>query len=343
MAAAAACAGIAVSVVGEPHDITSASVTVVVATLGGVVEGTAVGVVQLSLLRRWLPQLGARFVLATVAAAALGWFLGMLPSTAAQWAASGESAATSTVDGGPPSWLMPIAGLLLGALLGAMFGAVQAAVLRHHVCAARRWVWANMLGWSVAMAVIMTGASAPSGPWPAAQLLVFAAATGVLAGLALGAITGLFLPAIDDDAPLPAHVSGRMVCRLLRSPAHRLASGSLLELRYTGARSGTQYVLPVQYATEGSSVVVWPAHSEAKTWWRNLRDPTPVSTVLHGVERPGTAQVLRGPGVAWTTAARCYESRFPRVSLSVLDPLVEISLGEVTPEDLQRSAAAAPR
>jgi hypothetical protein len=339
MAAAAACAAIAVNAVGEPHDLGSASVTVVGAVLGGVVEGAAVGTVQWGLLRPWLPGLGVSFVFATIAAAAAAWFLGMAPATGLQWAADGSTATDSV---GPPLWLMPLAGLLAGAVLGALFGAVQALVLRRHVGRAHRWVWANLLGWAVGMAVIMTGAAVPSASWPTTHLLLLAALTGVIAGLGVGAVTGLFLFAIDDDAPLPARLSGRVVCRVLRSPAHALLSGALLELRYTGTRTGACHVLPVQYASHDSRLVVLPAHSATKTWWRNLRTPTPVSVVLNGAERAATAKVLWAPAADWTAAAYFYEARFPRMSISVTDPLVQIVLSDLTPEDQPQQVAAEP-
>jgi hypothetical protein len=343
MAAAAACAGLALTVVGEPDDLGSAAATIAIATLGGVVEGAALGVVQLHVLRRWLVGLGRSFVVVTVAAAASGWFLGMLPSTIAQWASADAAPATSTPDNGPPLWLMPIAGLLAGALLGALFGALQAVVLRHHVSAARRWVLANLLGWSVALAVIMTSASVPSASWSIGHVLVLAAVTGIVAGMAVGAVTGLFLPAIDDSVPLPARFGGRMVCRLLRSPAHALLSGALIEVRYTGRRTGDQHVLPVQYAADGSRLVVWSAHSSQKVWWRNLLTPTPVTVVLKGALCTGTAQVVRSPQAAWAAAAHHYQLRFPRTTLSVLDPLVQIDLAEINPSAALDQVDAAPR
>ncbi|HSJ44112.1 MAG TPA: hypothetical protein VK923_05445 [Euzebyales bacterium] len=45
-----------------------------------------------------------------------------------------------------------------------------------------------------------------------------------------------------------------IVLAVLRSPFHRLLSGVALELRYTGRRSGREYVLPVQYARRGDQL-----------------------------------------------------------------------------------------
>ena len=60
---------------------------------------------------------------------------------------------------------------------------------------------------------------------------------------------------------------------MLRSPAHRLLSGRLLLLTYTGRRSGTQYTIPVQYVRDGEALLVTVGWPERKLWWRNLREP----------------------------------------------------------------------
>jgi hypothetical protein len=49
-----------------------------------------------------------------------------------------------------------------------------------------------------------------------------------------------------------------VVLAVLRSPVHRLLSGLALELRYTGRRSGREYVLPVQYVRAGGRIVIRP-------------------------------------------------------------------------------------
>ena len=108
-----------------------------------------------------------------------------------------------------------------------------------------------------------------------------------------------------------ALVVNPVVRTLLRSPAHRLLSGSLLLLDYTGRRSGRRYVLPVAHAAAGDDLVVVIVQPTTKTWWRNFdgapQEPlvpwhgrTDVTTrlglarnVTHGVEdvlgRPATS------------------------------------------------------
>ncbi len=180
---------------GEPETVAVAVLTVLIAMIGGAVEGLAVGAVQWWLLRLWLTRLAASaWVGVTVAAAVAGWMLGMLPSVLVPLLGSDGSASEVT---GPPLWVMPLVGIGTGLVLGGLFGLAQYAVLRHHVRNARAWVWANAVGWAAAMAVMFTGAGIPAGPWPWVELLPLAAATGVLAGMAIGAVTGAVLPYLE--------------------------------------------------------------------------------------------------------------------------------------------------
>lgn len=330
MAAAAGVAGLLLATVGEPDDWPSALAVWFGSIAGGAVEGLAVGLVQLWVLRPWLPRLpGRRWVLVTVAVAVLGWALGMAFPALVAWRL-GTGGGTSSAAG-PPLWLMPLAGAAMGLVLGAIFGAAQAGVLRGHVARPRRWVTANALGWAAAMAVIMTGASVPSVPWPWPQLLALGAATGILAGLAIGAVTGLFLPALDDVAPRGGPWVNRVVLWLLRSPAHRVLSESLLDLRYTGARTGRQYALPVQYAEDDDRLVIWPGHPEGKRWWRNLRTPSTVEVTVRGRLRSGQGLVLDAADGGHAAALRAYRTRFTRVQPAPEDPLVVVHLDPEQP------------
>ena len=117
-----------------------------------------------------------------------------------------------------------------------------------------------------------------------------------------------------------------VVLAVLRSPAHRLLSGVAVELRYTGRRSGRQYVLPVQYARAGSRLVVAPQDPNSKTWWRNFRTPQPVTVRLAGRVREGTARVVDRADPAWEADRRLYGSRWRRSADRLDGPLVRIAL-----------------
>ena len=77
---------------------------------------------------------------------------------------------------------------------------------------------------------------------------------------------------------------------LLRSPAHGLVSGRLALITVTGRRSGNTFTFPVAYSQEGEQVTIVVGWPERKRWWRNLLDAAPVTLVLHGVERTGSAR-----------------------------------------------------
>lgn len=83
---------------------------------------------------------------------------------------------------------------------------------------------------------------------------------------------------------------------LLGSPLHRLLSGQLLLITYTGRKSGRSYTIPTGYRDRGEQIVIpigWP---ERKVWWRNLREPAPVTLRLRGRELSGTARAVEREG-----------------------------------------------
>jgi hypothetical protein len=81
-----------------------------------------------------------------------------------------------------------------------------------------------------------------------------------------------------------------VVKTLLRSPAHRLVSGSLALITVTGRRSGREYTFPVNYTREGDRVRIAVGWPESKVWWRNLTgEGAPVDIVLAGERLHGHA------------------------------------------------------
>lgn len=100
----------------------------------------------------------------------------------------------------------------------------------------------------------------------------------------------------DQHAPLAVvnRTVNPLVGLVLRSPAHRLLSGSLLLLTVTGRRSGRSFTFPVGYAQRGDRLTVTAAWPERKRWWRNLRGGAPVTVLLRGTRRTGTATAHGG-------------------------------------------------
>ena len=82
----------------------------------------------------------------------------------------------------------------------------------------------------------------------------------------------------------------RVTVALLRSPVHRLVSGSTLLLSLTGRRSGRALQIPVSYKTDGDGLLI--TSLRRRLWWRNLRGGAAVRVLLAGEERTGHATVL---------------------------------------------------
>jgi deazaflavin-dependent oxidoreductase (nitroreductase family) len=116
-----------------------------------------------------------------------------------------------------------------------------------------------------------------------------------------------------------------VVEKILRSPAHRILSGSTLLIRYTGRHTGDEYTLPVQYADAHHGFVVMVGEAETKTWWRNFTDMGQVQVLLKGAWVPMTAHALSGDDEpeAVTPLLRSYAVRFPKVTKSLAGDTLE--------------------
>jgi hypothetical protein len=101
---------------------------------------------------------------------------------------------------------------------------------------------------------------------------------------------------------------------ILRSPAHRLLSGSTCLVRYEGRRSGRTYVTPAQYATNGPGIIVLVARPDAKTWWRNFRTDRSLDVLVAGAWQPMTGRAVLGAADLDTATSLLdtYLGRFPR-------------------------------
>lgn len=107
-----------------------------------------------------------------------------------------------------------------------------------------------------------------------------------------------------------------IVAGVLRSPAHRLLSGSTVLLAYEGRRSGRRIVLPTQYARSGDDLVVLVARPETKRWWRNFTTPRDVDVLVAGQWRAMTGEAVRGadPAPAAGPLLDAYVDRFPKAA-----------------------------
>ena len=66
---------------------------------------------------------------------------------------------------------------------------------------------------------------------------------------------------------------------LLRSPLHRLLSGTLMLVTYKGRKTGKQYTIPIGYFAWGQGELM--SFSSAR-WWTNLRSSPSVTLLLKG-------------------------------------------------------------
>jgi F420H(2)-dependent quinone reductase len=112
---------------------------------------------------------------------------------------------------------------------------------------------------------------------------------------------------------------------ILRSPAHRLLSGSLMLVTYTGRVSDRTITIPVMYARCDCGLVVYVGEHTRKKWWRNFRGGAPVHVHVGGDDFAGTARVVDGT----PELRRGYVERFPH-SQRALDDDADPVFVEVT-------------
>lgn len=147
---------------------------------GGLVEGTALGVLQGRVLAdEHGPAIGRGWLSVTVAVAGLGWAAASAPSLLAS-----DTESTDT----PPLVLVLGGAVALGAAMGAVLGAAQSEVLRRTTRLPHpfRWIGTSAVAWSAAMPVIFLGASFPDAGWPALGVVAMGPPTGLVAGTVLG-------------------------------------------------------------------------------------------------------------------------------------------------------------
>lgn len=184
-------AGIAVlhfTLLGEPQTIGQKIAVIFVMIAAGVIEGLVTGYFQWFILKKRYLNMRARNWLGfTALGAATAWLLGMIPSVF--FASDASSSATMEFSTGQTTLLAA----LMGIFLGALFGLFQWIELKRHASRAGLWILANTLGWTVGLAIIFIGASIPSVETELAVTIVIGTLSGLLAGLSVGAVTGLFL------------------------------------------------------------------------------------------------------------------------------------------------------
>jgi len=266
-----------------------------IVVLGGLIEGSALGILQSAWLARRFPGVSrAGWIATTILIAGIGW------------AAASAPAALTPDDGVAPSVFLVLVGAAgLGLVMGAVMGVAQAFVLRGAVRHPWRWISISALSWAPTMVIIFAGATLPDASWPTASVIPWGALTGLVAGAILGAVSLARLPTLSGIS-----LSSRVIGWALKRNVFGLGR-SLTLLRITGVRTGRSYELPVQYVRDGDRIVVLPGRAEHKTWWRNLRHPHPVDVLVAGSWCPAIGRVLPISSPEFTTARAAYAKRWP--------------------------------
>ncbi len=93
------------------------------------------------------------------------------------------------------------------------------------------------------------------------------------------------------------HTVNPVLRAVLRSPVHKLASGHVALITYTGRRSGREYTIPAFYRDKGEEITIAVGWPDRKVWWRNLTgEGGEVHLVVGGHEVAGHAIATRDPG-----------------------------------------------
>ena len=121
---------------------------------------------------------------------------------------------------------------------------------------------------------------------------------------------------------------------LLHSPFHRLISGSILLITYTGRRSGKQYSAPLNYVRDDNTL--WVTSIRDRSWWRNFRGEWPIQVLLQRVEIEGNGLAITEPDQLSQAFSEFFRlspasARFFKVSLE--------EDGAPMPDDLERIVA----
>jgi hypothetical protein len=97
---------------------------------------------------------------------------------------------------------------------------------------------------------------------------------------------------------------------ILRSPAHRLLSRSLIILEYEGRTTGRTFAIPLRFAETPDGLLVAIAVDPArKRWWRAFAEPSPAVVLLRR-QRHEVVGTLAG-GALRDEARVAYAARYP--------------------------------
>lgn len=101
-------------------------------------------------------------------------------------------------------------------------------------------------------------------------------------------MTTALLTQVENKAGAMPPWLNRTMIWLLRSPFHRMVSGSVMLITFTGRKSGKRYTIPVSYTQQGEAIIAF-THSD---WAKNLRNGAAVTLRLQGRDVQGVAHAI---------------------------------------------------
>jgi hypothetical protein len=145
----------------------------------GSIEGALLGAGQaIAITRLQLPpRMLRRWPVVTSVAAALAWTIGLLPSSIPHipWSS-------------PATWLIAA---VLGSALLLSIPTAQYLLLRSAIHTAGRWIWVNVLAWSLAICWTLAPSPLVNASTPLLSLIGIYATAGLLMATTIAVITGL--------------------------------------------------------------------------------------------------------------------------------------------------------
>ena len=123
------------------------------------------------------PRMLRRWPVVTSVAAALAWTIGLLPSSIPHipWSS-------------PATWLIAA---VLGSALLLSIRTAQYLLLRSAIHTAGRWIWVNVLAWSLAICWTLAPSPLVNASTPLLSLIGIYATAGLLMATTIAVITGL--------------------------------------------------------------------------------------------------------------------------------------------------------
>jgi deazaflavin-dependent oxidoreductase (nitroreductase family) len=120
---------------------------------------------------------------------------------------------------------------------------------------------------------------------------------------------------------------------ILRSPFHGMLDKGIILVSVTGRKTGKVYTTPVNYLRDGETL--WLTSKRDRTWWRNLKEESPVGVLLAGRER-----VARGVAIVEEEAVAESMNAYFRLAPHTAKyfKVALDSSGKPVAEDCQRAA-----